>query len=91
VTDTALTTSRDAAWRDDGLYITDAELIRRMGVPEKRARQLLKGFDNLPNSAFPKKDRLFGGRRYWPAVKLYLDRRNKVIVDASQQRDAQND
>lgn len=64
------------------LYITDAELIRRMGVPEKVGRHTIRHLDNTPGSGFPAKDKLFGGRRYWPAVKAYLDRRNRVTMAA---------
>lgn len=60
------------------LYITDAELIRRIGVPEKIARGTIKSLDNNGASGFPKKQPLFGNRRYWPAVKRYLDRLNNI-------------
>jgi hypothetical protein len=33
-------------------------------------------FDRDLHSGFPKKQALWGGRRYWPAVKAYLDRTN---------------
>jgi hypothetical protein len=56
------------------LFVTDAELIRRMGVPEKVMRPVLRHFDDKPQLGFPKKQALFGNRRYWPAVKAYLDR-----------------
>lgn len=58
----------------DTLWVTDAELIRRSGVPEKVARATLKGMDTNPLSGFPKKNPLWGGRRYWPAVQAYWDR-----------------
>lgn len=58
----------------DTLFITDAEVIRRMGVPEKIARDAIRMLDANPVSGFPKKQKLWGGRRYWPAVKAYLDR-----------------
>ena len=67
----------------DPLYINDAELIRRMGVPEKKARHLLRYFDNNPKLLFPQKDKLFDDRRYWPAVKAFLDKRNRLTMDAS--------
>lgn len=57
----------------DELFITDAELIRRMGVPEKIARSVIRMLDSKP-SGFPRKQKLWGDRRYWPAVKAYLDR-----------------
>lgn len=69
--------------RQDTLYITDAELIRRMGVPEKKARHVIRSLDADRLSGFPRKDPFFGGRRYWPAVRAYLDRRNRVNVETS--------
>jgi hypothetical protein len=58
------------------LWVTDAELIRRLGVPEKIARQVIRAFDANPRLGFPPKLKLWGGRRYWPAVRAYLDRTN---------------
>jgi hypothetical protein len=63
----------------DKYYLTDAELIRRLGVPEKVLRPMLPGLEE--NYRFPKKDPLFGDRRYWPAVKRWLDRHNGLTVD----------
>ena len=63
------------------LYITDAELIRRMGVPEKVAREAIKALDKNRASGFPKKNELWGGRRYWPAVKSWLDRANGLTME----------
>lgn len=56
------------------LWVTDAEMIRRMGVPEKIARDAIRALDANPKLGFPRKNALWGKRRYWPAVKLYLDR-----------------
>lgn len=64
----------------DKLYLTDAELIRRLGVPEKVMRPMLPGLEK--NYGFPKKSPLFGDRRYWPAVKTWLDRHNGLTVDS---------
>ena len=61
------------------LYLTDAELIRRLGVPEKVLRPMLPGLEKHYN--FPKKSPIFGGRRYWPAVKIWLDKHNGLTVD----------
>jgi hypothetical protein len=58
----------------DKLFLTDAELIRRLGVPEKHMRKILPALET--NYGFPRKQRLFGDRRYWPAVKAWLDKRN---------------
>jgi hypothetical protein len=58
----------------DKLFVTDAELIRRLGVPEKTMRAVLREWDEKPGSGFPKPQKLLGDRRYWPAVKAYFDR-----------------
>ena len=63
----------------DKLYLTDAELIRRLGVPDKTLRRILPELEN--KHGFPKKQKLFGELRYWPAVKLWLDRHNGLMVD----------
>jgi hypothetical protein len=63
----------------DKLYVKDAELIRRLGVPEKIARDALLVLDNDPRSGFPKKQKLWGDRRYWPAVKAYFDSVNGIL------------
>lgn len=81
MSDTATIARPETAY--DPLYMTDAEIIRRMGVPEKRARHLIKYFDDNPKLLFPMKDKLFGDRRYWPAVKAFLDKRNRLTIDAS--------
>ncbi len=70
--------------RQDTLYVTDAELIRRMGVPEKIAREALRALDANPRSGFPAKLELWGKRRYWPAVKAYLDRTSGLTMPPSQ-------
>lgn len=56
----------------DKLFLTDAELIRRLGIPENIARDLIQEFTD--KCGFPQKQKLLGGRRYWPAVKDWLDR-----------------
>ena len=65
----------------DKLYLTDAEMIRRLGVPDKVMRSMLPGLES--KFAFPKKQPLFRGRRYWPAVKAWLDKHNGLMVDGS--------
>jgi hypothetical protein len=55
----------------DKLWVTDAELIRRIGVPEKKAREALRMAE--AKAGFPRKQKLWGDRRYWPAVRAYFD------------------
>jgi hypothetical protein len=66
------------------LWVTDAELIRRMGVPEKMARRVLRELDSKP-TGFPKKNKLWGDRRYWPAVEAYFDKTYGGTLLAPQQ------
>jgi hypothetical protein len=68
----------------DKLYVTDAELIRRLGVPEKIGRAVLSQFDREKHRGFPQKQKLWGDRRYWPAVKAFLDRTSGLTMDVSQ-------
>ena len=77
MTDTAHADSRE------GLYITDAELIRRIGVPEKIARDAIRILDQDKRSGFPQKKALWGDRRYWPAVRAWFDRTNGLKIEAS--------
>lgn len=72
-----------------GEWVTDQELIRRSGVPEKIMRRLLKALDANPRSGFPPKDKLWGDRRYWPLVKDYWDTEQRRKIELSQRRRAQ--
>jgi hypothetical protein len=69
----------------DKLWLTDAELIRRLGVPKEHARAALADLDR-PGSGFPKKVKVWGDRRYWPAVKAYFDELYAPKIVGSQQR-----
>jgi hypothetical protein len=82
-------TSSHSNGERETLWVTDAELIRRSGIPEKVARRLLREFDRIP-CGFPPKDRLCGNRRYWPAVQDFFAARTAKIV-ASQQGRTRND
>ncbi len=75
MTDTA-TADRETR---ETLWVTDAELIRRMGAPEKIARAAIRALE-AQASGFPRKQKLWGDRRYWPAVIAYLDRTNGLTV-----------
>lgn len=60
------------------LFVSDAELTRRLGIGEKTARTAIHTLEK--HSGFPPKDPLFGGKRYWPAVQAFLDRRHGLTV-----------
>lgn len=76
----------DTADTRETLWITDAEMIRRLGVPEKIMRQNLMELDRKPNMGFPQKSKIWGGRRYWPAVRAYFDRHNHVNPQEERKR-----
>lgn len=63
----------------EALWITDAEMIRRLGVPEKIARTAIRSFEADPRSGFPRKSRTWGDRRYWPAVLDFFDRKERPL------------
>lgn len=66
-----------------GLFVTDLELVELFGVPEKELFQTLRKLDSN-GSGFPKKQPLFGNRRYLPAVRAYLDKLYGVNMAAPQ-------
>lgn len=68
----------DQTEREQDLWVTDAELIRRIGVPEKKAREAIRMAE--AKAGFPKKQKLWGDRRYWPAVRAYFDQLYGVDV-----------
>lgn len=74
---------KPAPYSKGGLFVTDAELIRRSGLPEKYARRLIADLDKSRMSGFPKKLPLYGDRRYWPSVKAYFDRTAGFRIGAS--------
>lgn len=76
MSETAETNTRET------LYISDEELIRRLGAPRRAARAAIHMLDRTPGSGFPKKQALWGNRRFWPAVEAYLYRTNGLKLDA---------
>lgn len=73
----------DTPENDRTLWITDAELIRRIGVPEKIARDAIRELDAQKALGFPQKSRVWGDRRYWPAVKAWFDQNHGAKVETS--------
>lgn len=80
-----MTTTLEHSTRET-LYVTDAELIRRLGVPEKIGYAALHAFDRERHRGFPQKQKLWGDRRYWPAVKAFLDRTGGLTLDVPARR-----
>lgn len=63
------------------LYVSDDELYGLLGVPKDRARDAIAVLDHDPKSGFPRKQKLWGDKRYLPAVRAYFDRINGVSVE----------
>jgi hypothetical protein len=61
-----------------GLFVSDAELYRRLGVGPRTGRLAVLVLER--SGQFPKKDPLFGNKRYWPAVVKKLDDRYTNVV-----------
>lgn len=57
----------------DPLFKTEAEIAALLGVSLELWRATARV---LEKSGLPLGDPLFAGRRYWPAVRAYLDRRS---------------
>ena len=55
---------------DTGLFVSDRELFRRLGVGPTTGRVAVR---TLESQGFPRKQPLFGNKRYWPAVRHFLD------------------
>ena len=68
------------ALRPQTLFVTDIEMMRRIGVPEKVARAAIRVLDENPHSGFPKKSELWGNRRYWPAVEVWFQEQQYASI-----------
>ncbi len=67
----------------DKLYVTDAELIRRLGVPPRVAKPAIRFLEE--KQGFPKKQKMWGDRRYWPAIEAYLAKHNGLTMGSHSQ------
>lgn len=54
------------------LFVTEAQCAERLGLSTEQFKTALLA---ATKSGFPMKDPLFENRRYWPAVRAWLDRR----------------
>jgi hypothetical protein len=69
-----------------GWFVTDQELIECMGVPPDTARNVLAELDRDTLKNFPRKQKLWGDRRYLPAVQAWFERIYGLKLDP-QRRD----
>lgn len=69
------------------LYLTEAEIAARVGVAPADWQHIAS---TLEKSGLPRASQLFGGKRYWPAVRDFLDRwegRRAVSAPSNPARD----
>ena len=69
---------------DMPLWVTDEQLIKASGVPADKMKSVIDFLDRQPLSGFPKKNPLYGNRRYWPAVLEYWRVTNPVPTPKGQ-------
>lgn len=74
MTDAATIERKTRTKKRGGRFVSDAELIEYLGVPEKIGRQTLKALDGNARMNFPKKQPIWGARRDMEAIKVWLDR-----------------
>jgi hypothetical protein len=61
------------------LFLSDAEIATRLGLKKEEVAERLTV---LERQGFPRRDPMFHDRRYWPAVREFLDRRAGLRPDA---------
>jgi hypothetical protein len=61
------------------LYVTEGEIVKRMGVGMKNGRKAVQKMRLHPN--FPPKT--IAGKRYWPAVRDFLEIWNNRSIAAT--------
>lgn len=66
----------------DALYLTDEQIARRLGQQPAEWKATARLLEK--DKAFPAGDPLFGGKRYWPAVVAFLDRRNGLAARSAE-------
>jgi hypothetical protein len=70
----------------DKLWLTDAELIRRLGVPEKAAREAIRMLD-AQRKGFPKKQKFGGIGATGRLGQAYFDRHYGGTLAPSQRKE----
>ncbi|OCJ68624.1 hypothetical protein A6U97_08210 [Agrobacterium tumefaciens] len=58
--------------KSDKLFVTEAECAVRIGLDTNDFKSIVS---TLEKAGFPLPDPVFKNRRYWPAVRAWLDRR----------------
>lgn len=80
--------SHTAERAKEKLWVTDHELVCLMGVEVKAGLETLRLLDMRAGSGFPRKKKMWGDRRYLPAVLRYWENENEPRVLAPRHREA---
>jgi hypothetical protein len=67
---------------DEEVFLSDKEIAQRWNIGEKTARIAMAALEK--HAGFPRKDPLFGNRRYWPAVCNFMRKRAGLLTKTSQ-------
>ena len=68
------------------LFMSDAQIIKRIGIPENTAYALFRTWDRNAASQFPPKRKECGNRRYFPAVVAYFEDHYGLKLDRPRPR-----
>ena len=71
--------------RAPGLYVSDAELYELLGLEKRDGACAVQALEM--DRSFPRKEALFGNKRYFPAVRAFLDRRYGLSMVAPSKPD----
>ena len=63
----------------DARFMTVAEIAKALGVSTDELKAALP---DLIEEGLPEPDPMFADRRYWPAVRAWLDRRYGMVDDS---------
>lgn len=66
--------------KSEALFVTEAECAERIGLSTEEFKRIISG---LEQSGFPRQDPVFLNRRYWPAVRVFLDVRYGLKADGA--------
>lgn len=72
----------DGTWAQHlTLMVSDKELLQRLGIDFAKGRLILRALDDQhQKTGFPQPSKLWG-KRYWPAVKAWLDKTNGLNME----------
>lgn len=64
--------------KSDALFVTEAQCAERLGLTLDQYKTAIIA---AGKAGFPQRDPLFGNKRYWPAVRVWLDQRYGMVEE----------